>query len=40
MQEILQEVAEEEVSLRCYHTYFDDSIEEEESPENDFSRPT
>ena len=27
MQETLQEVAEEEVSLRYYHTYLDDSIE-------------
>ena len=39
MQEILQEVAEEEVSLRCYPTYLDDNIEEEESPEDDFSKP-
>ena len=39
MQEILQEVAEEEVSLSFYPTYIEESIEEEESPVDDFSRP-
>ena len=39
MQEILQEVAEEEVSLRCYSTYLDNSIEEKENSVDDFSRP-
>ena len=39
MQEILQEVAEEEVSLSFYPTYLDESIEEEESPVDDFSIP-
>ena len=36
MQEILQEVAEEEVSLSFYPTYIEESIEEEESPVDDF----